>query len=275
MRKWIPVALSLGTVVVVMRSLYGPADNWPAALAAVAAWWVLMGPAAVYGVPGMPLTTAALEVLPDDARTNPASDEWARQMTAKFARHGFVARSRFRLRGDSHFDFAQRLDNPTTGEVATLMAGWQPTPEEGPAIPVRIFVLITQVEGDGQVVTANSPLPSISPPLPGQRAYRLPEIADAVQLYSIHRRLVKKDGRKAVPIVLGDDPLAWERKQHDRSIALQVSHGLATRDEKAGRLKPTWKGAFRSTWLLHPFLTAFQNRRATREASAALRVLPA
>jgi hypothetical protein len=275
MRKLIPVVLSLGTIVVVMASLEGPANNWSAALAAVAAWWVLIGPAVVYALPGMPLTSAELEVLADDARTNPASDEWARQMVAKFARHGFIARSRFRLRGDSHFDFAQRLDNPVTGEVATLMAGWQPTPEEGPAKPVRMFVFTTEVEGGGQVLTTNSPLPSISASLPGQRAYRLPEIADALQLYSIHRRLAKQDGRQPVPVMLGDDPLAWERKGHDRSIAIQVSHGLAMRDEKAGRLKPTWKGAFRSTWLLHPFLTAFHNRRASKEASAALRVLPA
>lgn len=275
MRKLIPITLALGLLAVIVISFRAPVTNWWAILAAVAAWYVFGGPAAVYAHPGMPLTAGNLEVLPDDARTNPASDEWARQMAAKFVKHGFVPRARFRLRGGSHFDFAQRLDNPTTGEVATLMAGWRPTPEEGPAIPVRMFVFHTQVQGGGEVLTTNSPLPSISPRLPGQRPYRLPEIADPLQLYSIHRRLVKKDGRQPVPIVLGDDPLAWDRRQHERSIAIQVSHGLATRDEEAGTLMPTLKGAFRSTWLLHPFLTSFQNRRASKEASAALRVVPA
>lgn len=274
MRKLIPVTLALGLLAIIVASLTAPVTNWWAVLAAFAAWQLFGGPAAVYASKGMSLTSGELEVLADDARTNPASDEWARQMAAKFAKHGFVARARFRLRGSSHFDFAQRLDNPTTGEVATMMAGWRPTPEEGPAIPVRMFVFYTHVDG-GEVLTTNSPLPSMSPRLPGQRAYRLPEIADAVQLYTIHRRLVKKDGRKPVPIVLGEDPLAWERKLHDRSIGTQVRHGLAVRDEKAGRLRLTAKGAFRATWLLHPLLAAFQDRRASKEASAALRVVPA
>jgi hypothetical protein len=151
------------------------------------------------------------------------------------------------------------------------MAGWRPTPEEGPALPVRIVVFHTRFTDGGEVLTTNAHLPSMSPKLPGQRAYRLPEVADASALYSIHRRLVKQDGRKLVPIVLGDDPLAWERKQHERSIAIQVKHGLAVRDENAGRLRATVKGAFRTTWLLHPLLAGFQDRRATREASAALR----
>jgi hypothetical protein len=190
----------------------------------------------------------------------------------KFAPHGFAPRARFRIRGDAHFDFAQRFDNQATGEVATIMAGWRPTPEEGPAVPARVVVFHTHFAGAGELVTTNSHLPSLTPNLPGQAAFRLPEIADPLALYSAHKQLVKRDGRKPVPIVLSDDPLLWERKLHERSIAIQLAHGLGVRDERAGVLRLTVKGALRATWLLHPWFGRLQNRRSTQAAAAALKV---
>jgi hypothetical protein len=274
MRRLVSVGLNLALLAVIAATVYGAIPVWKALLGFVA-WYLLRAPAAVYASPGMALAMADYEVLPDTAVTNPESDEWGSQVAAQLAPHGFVARPRFRVRGGKQlFDFARRLDNPTTGEVATIFAGWHPTPEEGAALPARVVVFHTRFR-DGELATTNSPLPPISPPLPGHRAYRIPEITDPGKLYATHRRLVKQDGRRPVPFALGDDPLAWERRQHERSIANQVSRGLAVRDERAGHLRPTLKGALRLTWLLHPWLTGLQHRRATKDVAAALGAQPA
>src|ERR671914_442165 len=116
MRKLISVAITLSMLGIVGASLFGPVPTW-AALTAIAAWYVLRGPAIVYASPGMPLALTELEVMGDDARTTPTSDEWARQIGSRFAPHGFIRRARFRLPGSQAFDFAQRFDNATTGEV--------------------------------------------------------------------------------------------------------------------------------------------------------------
>jgi hypothetical protein len=122
----------------------------------------------------------------------------------------------------------------------------------------------------GLIVTTNSPLPALVPVLPGDACYRLPDIPDVDQLYTAHRRLVKADGRKIKPIVPGDDPLAWEREGNDRSIAIQVARGLATRDERAGVLCPTLKGAIRATWFSHPWLARLHRWRHAIRARALL-----
>jgi hypothetical protein len=274
MRRLVSVGLHLAFLAAVAAAVYGTIPVWGAALAFVA-WYLLRAPAAVYAAPGMALTMTDYEVLPDATATTAGSDQWGSQVAAQLAPHGFVARARYRARGAKQpFDFARRLDNLTTGEVATILAGWFPTPEEGPALPARIVVFHTRFR-DGELVTTNSPLPPITPLLPGHRAYRIPEITDPGALYSTHRRLVKQDGRRPVPFAFGDDPLVWERKQHERSIAHQVSRGLAVRDERAGHLRPTLKGALRMTWLLHPWLKGLQQRRATKEVATALGAQPA
>jgi hypothetical protein len=269
MRKLLSLALNLSTLAAIGFIIYSPANNWWAIVPAVV-WFILHGPFAIYALPGMPLTLSELEVLPDGLITAPESDEWARRFAGEFAPHGFIPRARFRSKGAPAIDFAQRFDNSVTGEVATIMAGRRPAPDGNGVVPLRIVVFHTRFR-EGELLTTNSYISSMSPRFPGQRAYRLSDVENPSVLYSLHRRLAKHDGRKPVPIVLGEDPLAWERLQHDRSIATQVGHGLGVKDEKTGRLRLTLKGAFRSTWLLHPLLTGFQDRRALKEAASVLR----
>jgi hypothetical protein len=274
MRRLIPIALNLSAFVAILTSLYGRIPIWLAPVALVA-WYLLRGPASLYATSVQSLALAELEELPAEVLTNPSSEEWARNVVQRLTPHGFVARARYRIRGGQHFDFAQRLDNQASGEVATIMAGWRHTPDEGPAESVGIIVFHTQFPGGGELLTTNSHVPALTRNLPGQVAYRLPDITDPLSLYAAHHKLVKLDGRKPVPIVLSDDPLVWERKRHERSIATQVSYGLGVRDERAGALRLTIKGALRATWLLHPWLGRLQDRRSTRAAVAALAIKPA
>lgn len=273
MRKLLPRTLNLSALATVVAALYGPLPWW-SAVTVLVAWWLLRVPFALYAKNTRALSNDIFEPVPAGVSTNPASDAWARSVIERLSGHGFIPRAKYRLRGPSPFDFAQRLDNDLTGEVAVLIAGWQ-THREGPATPLRTIVFHTRFRDGGELLTTNSPIPLTTPPLPGTAAYRMPEVADAGGLYTVHRRLVRGDPRKPQPIVISADPLAWEREQNERAIAIQVAHGLGVRDETAGVLRLTMKGAFRATWLLHPALVRFQDRRSTRAAAAALQAAPA
>jgi len=260
--------LVLGAVVWGVES--GPVPSWTL-LPAITACFILLGPALVYANVVRPLESAPYVVLPDSAETTKGSDDWARTVVGRLVLHGFVARARYCLPAPTAFDFARRLDNSATGEVAVIMAGWMSARDT----PIRLVVFYTCFRDGGELVTTNSPLAKMTPDLPGQVTYRLTEVIDPDALYAAHKRLVRRAGRKPKPIVLTDDPLAWERELDRREIATTIALGLGTRDDKAGLLRPTLKGALHSSLLFHPWLMPFHDWRATRAAAAALRSAPA
>jgi hypothetical protein len=191
----------------------------------------------------------------------------------RLAVHGFIARARYRAPKSAYIDFGQRLDNETTGETLLITVG-PPSNAVQALIALGTISFFTRFKDGGDLTTTNSPLPALTPDLPGDVDYRLPDLTDVDKLYSAHRRLVKADGRRIKPIVLGDDPLAWEREGNDRSIAIQVAQGLAARNEKAGVLCPTLKGAIRAAWLMHPWIAGWHRRRHSARARAALATAP-
>jgi hypothetical protein len=154
------------------------------------------------------------------------------------------------------------LEHPRTREVAKVLV-----------VTVRdrqaITLLLQSRFADGtEVLTANSPVLSGFPPLPGVTVAWLPEVRDAEPLYQVHAQLRDALGRTHERVGIGDDPAAFLRDGSVRSLANWVATGYYVLDPVRGVVRPTWKGAALITWrLLWPVKQLFRarRRRATRQ----------
>jgi hypothetical protein len=111
-------------------------------------------------------------------------------------------------------------------------------------------------------------------PGPKDVTTRLPGVNNSLRLYRIHRRILAAHpgGR---PVVYEDgEALAYITGIFRRSYEEQASLGMVYLDARAGRYRPTWKGAFRMTWGLIWPVSSVRRYQIRRDARALLASFP-
>lgn len=130
----------------------------------------------------------------------------------------------------------------------------------------RWQVFLTRFADGQEVVTANTPLPSVFTPPPGLHGCRLPAGTDEGTLLRVHRaHVARRMGAGAVGVPVGDSTTFVEGVEL-RSLDAQREFGLYQREGDVYR--PTLRGAFVHTWRLLPPLktvAASRNDRLMRE----------
>jgi hypothetical protein len=143
---------------------------------------------------------------------------------------------------------------------------------EGPrAVSRDAHVDILARYRNGTVIhTSNTKILPVFPAKATFIATRLPSVRDAAVLYRIHSALAQRHG-SGVPFLRLDeefhgDACALLASGMREELAYQVEVGYMRLDERAGKYRPTWKGAFSIAWsVLFPWKHLRRARRDRME----------
>ncbi|HEX8851063.1 MAG TPA: hypothetical protein VF761_16155 [Gemmatimonadaceae bacterium] len=228
-------------------------------LALLGPWW--LGPLRIKEKqkrPGMP---AGMELVPGIAAVPAALASFVAETQRTLTALGF---GRFGILKQQQGIVLLGIDD--TGTVAAGLA----LPKANGTIH-SLVGFTTQLAGGTKIRTSNSPLPSIVPAPSGEDRLRVHTERDAARLHALHKARVAQAvaaGKRVVALDIGD-PVAYQRREEQSSIAQAVACGYWTR--RGEQLVLTWKGAFLSAWRMLPPWRQLSERRDSQVASRLVR----
>jgi hypothetical protein len=164
------------------------------------------------------------------------------------------------------------LEHPADGGLAFILV------TRGDFIGTKAMMTFRSDFDDGvQLYTTNSSVVARTPTRPGVEGARFPSIADARELYGIHRFCVAQRASRAKPIAMsrGADPLAFQAREADEVHSFWVSRGYyavvqgpALRFTIRGAILSAWRGLFpwkqmtvwRNAWKASRVVAEFRKR---------------
>ena len=224
-------------------------------LALLAPWW--LGPLRIKEKQKRPGAPSPMELLPGLAAVPSALAAFVADTQRTLAALGFA---RFGILKQQQGIVLLGID-----EAGTVAAGLALPKADGTIHSLVGFT--TQLAGGAKIRTSNSPLPSIVPPPSGEDRLRVHTERDTARLHALHRARVAEAaaaGKRVVALDIGD-PVAYQRREEQSSIAQSVASGYWTR--RGEQLVLTWKGAFLSAWRMLPPWRQLAERRDTQVAS--------
>lgn len=224
-------------------------------LAILAPWW--LGPLRIKEKQKRPGTPSPMQLVPELAAVPAALASFAAETQRTLAALGFGKFSVLRQQ--------QGIVLLGVTDGGTVAVGLAIPKANGTLHSLVGFT--TQLAGRTKIRTSNSPLPAITPAPAGEDRLRVATQRDAAKLYELHKARVAEAlaaGKRVVALDISD-PVAYQRREEQSSIAQSVACGYWTR--RGEQLVLTWKGAFLSAWRMLPPWRQLAEQRDARLAS--------
>jgi hypothetical protein len=131
-------------------------------------------------------------------------------------------------------------------------------------VPHAFVNFFTHFKDGTEIDTINTPTVRVFYNVPAKVGKRIPHLRDAASLFRVHQHLVSQKASLAVLPAPGTEA-DFFRAQTRQELARQAELGYYFLDETGENYRLTWRGAFRSTWLMLWPLKQIQVRQLERE----------
>jgi hypothetical protein len=189
---------------------------------------------------------------------------------AGFRATGTIGRHNAESSSDS---FVSVWINPSVSDAAQIIGVLTPSPMGGYKV-VTLVTFGTEFTDRTEILTGNSPSPSVFPSDPLASYIRCPGVWDCDLLYRFHQARVRRDARGRIPTLERIiDPVEVMRIEHTQTFERLIAAGYYALNTSARRYEPTLKGAYLMTYKLLPPFKQIQKLRRDRLADRTLREL--